>query len=71
MTDAKTSKRDETRDLVFTRVFDASIERVWKAWLRPAAARKEKSRSERAQTPREIRIDSLRGNEGDDRDSKE
>ena len=24
------------RDLVFTRIFDASVERVWKAWIEPA-----------------------------------
>ena len=35
MTDDKTSKSDEKRDLVFTRVFAAPIERVWKAWTDP------------------------------------
>jgi len=33
MTDATT--RVEIRDLVITRLFDASIERVWKAWTEP------------------------------------
>ena len=32
MIDDKTSKSGEKRDLVFTRVFDAPVERVWKAW---------------------------------------
>ena len=35
MPDDKTLGGIGKRDLVFTRVFDASIERVWKAWTNP------------------------------------
>ena len=32
---ANTTNRAPTRDLVFTRVFDAPVEHVWKAWIEP------------------------------------
>jgi uncharacterized protein YndB with AHSA1/START domain len=35
MTDAQTPKSGKKRDLVFTRIFDAPVERVWKAWTDP------------------------------------
>ena len=40
MTDDKTSKSGEKRDLVFTRVFDAPGERVWRAWTDPEDVRR-------------------------------
>jgi|SoiMetStandDraft_2_1073263.scaffolds.fasta_scaffold07694_5 uncharacterized protein YndB with AHSA1/START domain len=35
MTDDKALKSGKKRDLVFTRVFDAPVERVWQAWTDP------------------------------------
>ena len=32
---SNTTNSAKTRDLVFTRVFDAPIEQVWKAWVEP------------------------------------
>jgi uncharacterized protein YndB with AHSA1/START domain len=40
MTDNQTSKSGEKRDLVFNRVFDAPVERVWKAWTDPEHVRR-------------------------------
>ena len=30
---SNTTKSAKTRDLVFTRVYDAPVEQVWKAWV--------------------------------------
>jgi len=35
MTDDKALKSGKKRDLVFARVFDAPVERVWQAWTDP------------------------------------
>jgi len=35
MKNIETSKNGKKQNLVFTRVFDASVERVWKAWTDP------------------------------------
>jgi uncharacterized protein YndB with AHSA1/START domain len=35
MSNDKPSKASKKRDLVFTRVFDAPVELVWKAWVEP------------------------------------
>jgi uncharacterized protein YndB with AHSA1/START domain len=35
MSDDNTFKGTHTRDLVFARIFDAPVERVWRAWSAP------------------------------------